>query len=116
MSEAESRIDKLRQQLNEYAYQYYVLDKPTVEDAVYDSLFNELKRLESINPGLITPDSPTQRVGGQPLDSFIKVEHGKRMFSLNDIFDTSEFQEWIDRIAKINPIVKQSKLSRKPFQ
>ncbi|MEI6237494.1 MAG: NAD-dependent DNA ligase LigA [Candidatus Saccharibacteria bacterium] len=110
MSEAESRIKILRQQLNEYAYQYYVLDKPTIEDAVYDSLFGELKKLESAYPNLIAPDSPTQRVGGQPLDSFAKVKHNKRMFSLNDIFDSSEFQTWIDRIAKINPIVNQSKL------
>ena len=105
-----AKMAQLAEIIRDHQYRYYVLDKPTVEDAVYDSLFSELKELEFKNPDLITQNSPTQRVGGQPLDSFAKVEHNKRMFSLNDIFNSSEFQTWIDRIAKIYPVVNQSKL------
>jgi DNA ligase (NAD+) len=110
VSEVKSRIVKLRKLLNEYSYQYHVLDKPTVKDAVYDSLFSELKQLEAENPRLVTKDSPTQRIGGKPKDSFVKVEHASRMLSLNDVFDASEIQAWIERIAKIDVSVKKAKI------
>ncbi len=64
-----------------------MLDKPSVNDAVYDSLFGELKTIEATHPELITPDSPTQRVAGEPLPQFNKIEHSSRMLSLNDVFD-----------------------------
>ena len=73
------RIDELRKLLNRYSYEYHVLDKPSVDDAVYDSLFGELKRLEEQFPSLITPDSPTQRVGNVLSGGFQKVEHASRM-------------------------------------
>lgn len=108
MSNSESRAKSLREQLNKYSYEYYVLDKPSVSDAIYDSLFAELKKIESEHPELITPDSPTQRVGGQVVGGFARVEHTNRMLSLNDIFDEAEAKAWLERISKIDPSVKQA--------
>ncbi len=98
-----NRAGELKDLLNRYSYEYYVLDKPSVDDAIYDSLFNELKKLEDHYPELITPDSPTQRVGGEPLAEFVKVEHQTRMLSLNDIFDFSELKAWVERTDKLLP-------------
>jgi DNA ligase (NAD+) len=104
----ELRIKKLKDQLNQYAHEYYVQDNPTVTDSVYDTLFAELKKLEEQHPELITSDSPTQRVGGAPLESFNKVEHLTRMVSLNDIFEVSEIKKWIERITKLESSVSNS--------
>ena len=93
MNDIVKQAATLRQQLNQYAYEYYVLDKPSVSDAVYDSLFAELKKIEASYPELITSDSPTQRVGGEVLEGFTKVEHRSRMISLNDVFDESEINK-----------------------
>jgi DNA ligase (NAD+) len=68
-----TEINRLRDEINRFNYQYYVLDDPTVPDAEYDRLFNRLKSIEDEHPSLITPDSPTQRVGGEPLASFNTV-------------------------------------------
>ena len=84
------RSAELRQLLNRYSYEYHVLDAPSVSDAVYDSLFAELKQLEAAHPALITPDSPTQRVGNVLKGGFAKVQPRRRMVSLNDVFDTAE--------------------------
>lgn len=97
------RARDLRAQLNQYSYEYHVLDDPTVSDAVYDGLMRELKEIEQAHPDTITPDSPTQRVGGTPLDSFKKVEHTSRMLSLNDVFDKSEVEAWVKRTEKLLP-------------
>ena len=107
MNEVE-QIKKLRDQLNKYSYEYYVLDKPTVTDSVYDALFAQLKKLEEKYPEYISDDSPTQRVGGQALDSFKKVEHRTRMVSLNDIFEDTEINKWIQRISKLEPASETS--------
>jgi len=101
------RAEKLRQQLNEYAYEYYVLDAPSVDDAVYDSLLNELKSIEGANPEFITPDSPTQRVGGAPVKKFQKVEHATRMLSLNDVFSREEVEAWVKRTQKLAPEIDE---------
>ena len=103
MRDPAKRAELLRQQLNQYAFEYYVLDKPSVADAVYDSLFAELKAIETEYPELITSDSPTQRVGGEALAGFTKVEHRNRMISLNDVFDETEVKAWMDRIVKLEP-------------
>ena len=71
----ESRIEELREQIRHHEYRYYVLDAPEIGDAEFDILMNELKKLEAAHPELITPDSPTQRVGGKPKEGFAKVEH-----------------------------------------
>lgn len=97
------RIAELRELLNRYSYEYHVLDEPSVSDAVYDSLFGELKQLEAAHPELITPDSPTQRVGNELKGGFAKVEHSTRMLSLNDVFDPHEVEEWVKRIDKLLP-------------
>jgi DNA ligase (NAD+) len=102
MSDA-SRVAELRKLLNQYSYEYHVLDMPSVEDAVYDGLMRELKSLESAHPELVAPDSPTQRVGNVPLDKFEKVSHTRPMISLDDVFDRSEVEAWVERMNKLMP-------------
>lgn len=97
------RAQELRDLLSRYSYEYHVLDKPSVEDAVYDSLFGELKKIEAANPELITQDSPTQRVGNELLGGFKKVEHRVRMISLNDVFDRADVEAWVVRMEKLLP-------------
>jgi DNA ligase (NAD+) len=97
------RARELRALLARYSYDYHVLDQPAVEDAIYDSLFKELKEIEADNPELITPDSPTQRVGSELLGGFQKVTHSSRMLSLNDVFDKADVQAWVERIDKLLP-------------
>ena len=80
------RAQKLKDTLNEYARLYYVYDNPAVSDYDYDMMMNELKKLENEYPELITPDSPTQRVGGEALNLFEKVTHTVQMGSLQDVF------------------------------
>jgi DNA ligase (NAD+) len=80
-----------------------VLDQPSVDDGVYDSLFGELKKIEATHPELITLDSPTQRVGNELLGGFKKVEHSSRMLSLNDVFDKAEVEAWVVRMDKLLP-------------
>jgi DNA ligase (NAD+) len=100
---AAKRIEKLREQINDYRYHYHVLDESIMSEAAADSLKHELTELETQYPDLITPDSPTQRVAGQALDKFQKVEHSSRMLSLNDVFSETELQAWADRVAKLAP-------------
>lgn len=102
-SAAQKRLHELRQLMATYSYEYYVLDQPSVSDAVYDGLMRELKSLEAAYPELITPDSPTQRVGGQPLAEFTKVTHSQRMISLNDVFSRDEVEAWVVRMEKLLP-------------
>ncbi|MEA3398278.1 MAG: NAD-dependent DNA ligase LigA [Patescibacteria group bacterium] len=99
--EAKKRIEKLKAEINHHRYFYHVLDKPEVDDSAFDSLKNELEKLERKFPDLITPDSPTQRVGGEPLDKFKKVNHSSPMMSLFDAFSEQEMRDWEDRIKKI---------------
>ncbi|WP_410502463.1 NAD-dependent DNA ligase LigA [Exiguobacterium acetylicum] len=98
--DASQRIEEIRQKLNRYSYEYYVLDQPTVPDATYDELLRELTELETDHPELITPDSPTQRVGGAPLEAFEKVTHDLPMLSLGKVFDKTEIREWVARIER----------------
>lgn len=102
-SEAEARALELKNLLASYSFEYYVLDEPSVSDAIYDGLIRELKRIEADYPELITSDSPTQRVGGQPLAKFEKVRHSSRMISLNDVFSREEVEKWIERTDKLAP-------------
>lgn len=96
-NEAKLRIKKLRKLIDQYRYEYHVLDKPSVSDEVNDSLKHELQELENQFPDLVAPDSPTQRVGGEPLDKFKKVTHKSRMLSLTDAFSFPELKEWFER-------------------
>lgn len=89
-----------------YAYEYYVLDNPSVEDAVYDSLMRDLKAYEAEHPDNISPLSPTQRVAARPLDSFKKVTHQTPMISLNDVFSREDVEAWVKRMDKLLPGTK----------
>jgi len=101
--EAKKRIEKLKKEINHHRYLYHVLDRQEISDAALDSLKKELADLENQFPDLITPDSPTQRVGGRPLPKFKKVRHEKPMLSLNDVFSEEEFYDWVERIKKLAP-------------
>ena len=100
---AAARIQKLRQLINDYRYHYHVLDESIMSEAAADSLKHELAELEKAYPDLITPDSPTQRVAGQPLDKFTKVRHRERMISLADVFSEAEVREWAASNLKLLP-------------
>ncbi|WP_082792377.1 NAD-dependent DNA ligase LigA [Neptuniibacter marinus] len=96
----EQQIKQLREQLNNHNYRYYVLDDPEVPDAEYDRLFQQLKSLEAENPNLITPESPTQRVGGAPLAAFNQVKHELPMLSLDNAFNAEDMEEFNRRIVE----------------
>ena len=100
---AKQRVSDLKDQLQEYAYQYYVLENPSVTDAVYDGLIQELKKLEKQFPKLLSSDSPTQRLYSEPLDKFEKVRHSRPMISINDVFSREDVEAWLNRIDKILP-------------
>lgn len=104
--QAAERILKLREIINDYRYHYHVLDESTMSESAADSLKHELSQLEEAYPDLITPDSPTQRVAGRPLDKFTKVKHAQRMISLADVFSEDEVREWCDRNQKLVPDAK----------
>ncbi len=97
------RINELMALLNKYNYEYHVLDSPSVSDAVYDGLMQELYALEAANPELVRPDSPSQRVGNTPLDAFNKVEHSQPMISLQDVFSRDDVEAWVKRMDKLLP-------------
>jgi DNA ligase (NAD+) len=99
--EEKRRTSQLREVIDEHRYRYHVLDDPRVSDAIYDSLMAELKQLEDKYPELKTADSPTQRVGGEPLKEFQRVEHRKRQWSLDDAFSFEELRDWEDRNMRI---------------
>lgn len=98
---AEQRIIKLREIINDYRYHYHVLDESIMSEAAADSLKHELSELEKQYPELITPDSPTQRVAGRPLDKFTKVRHQDRMISLADVFSEEEVRDWLTANEKL---------------
>lgn len=101
--QSEKRLSQIRELMDKYAYEYYVLDEPSVSDAVYDGLMQELKEIEAKFPELITPDSPTQRVGGSPIAEFKKQEHRYPMLSLNDVFNRDDVEAWVKRMDKLAP-------------
>lgn len=94
------RIDELRRQLNQYAYEYYALDSPSVSDAIYDSLYSELKQLETKYPELITPDSPTRRIVAGSVTKFQKYHHKRRMISIMDTFSDQEAYDWVSKVRR----------------
>ena len=98
--EIQSRAEELRTQLNQYAYEYYVKDQPSVEDYLYDQLYAELVEIETNYPQLVTEDSPTQRVGGIILPGFEKVTHDIPLYSLNDVFDKEGIVAFDARVQK----------------
>ncbi len=103
MSSVETRLAELRKEINFHLYRYHTLDDPIISDAEYDRLINELRRLEEKHPELITPDSPTQRVGAEPLEGFEKVTHPIPMTSLGNAFDDDDMHNWLARIERLLP-------------
>ena len=101
-SETKERIEKLRSLIAHHQNLYHTLDAPEISDAVFDALVHELASLEKKFPDLAKPDSPTQRVGGQPLKQFQKVQHVSRMYSLNDAFSQEDVREWLGRLANLD--------------
>src|SRR5215467_13023978 len=97
----DQRIEKLRDEIRHHEHLYYVLDAPELPDADFDRLMQELKKLEAAHPELITPDSPTQRVGGKPREGFVKVEHSRPMLSLDNAFGEDELRNWDRRVREL---------------
>jgi len=99
--QAGKRIDELRDELRHHEYQYHVLDSPEISDAAYDALMRELRRLETEYPELVTPDSPSQRVGGKPKEGFAKVQHSRPMLSIDNVNDEQELSDWERRVQSL---------------
>ena len=99
--QAAQRVVDLRKELRRHEHLYYVMDAPVISDAEYDTLMNELKRLEAEHPDLLTPDSPTQRVGGKPAEGFKKARHSRPMLSLDNAYSEEELAEWDRRVHEL---------------
>ena len=97
-SDSAAKIDQLREELRHHEYQYHVLDSPEISDAEYDAKMRDLRALEAEHPELITPDSPTQRVGGKPKEGFLKVDHSRPMLSLDNVNSEQELADWERRV------------------
>ena len=97
----QKKIEALREKIRHHEYRYYVLDDPEMSDADFDKLMNELKRLEAEHPELITPDSPTQRVGGKPREGFVKAKHSSPMLSLDNAYSEEELRDWERRAHEL---------------
>ena len=98
----EKKIEALREKIRHHEYRYYVLDDPEITDAEFDKLMNELKKLEAEHPELITPDSPTQRVGGKPREGFVKAKHSSPMLSLDNAYSEEELRDWERRVHELS--------------
>ena len=98
----EKKIEALREKIRHHEYRYYVLDDPEISDADFDALMNELKRLEAEHPTLVTPDSPTQRVGGKPREGFVKAKHSSPMLSLDNAYSEEELRDWERRVHELS--------------
>jgi DNA ligase (NAD+) len=109
-TEAKKRIDAIKKQMKDIDYAYYVLDKPIVSDAARDSLKDELEGLEKQYPEFITPDSPTQRIGGKALGKFPKYRHKTPKWSIDDVFSFDEVKEFDARIKRFLGLPEQSDL------
>jgi DNA ligase (NAD+) len=98
----DSTVESLREKIRHHEYRYYVLDDPEISDAEFDRLMNELKKIEAAHPELVTPDSPTQRVGGKPREGFVKVAHSTPMLSLDNAYSEEELQNWERRVHELS--------------
>ncbi|NDC26040.1 MAG: NAD-dependent DNA ligase LigA, partial [Proteobacteria bacterium] len=112
-SSTKQRIEGLQKEIEEHDYRYYVLDKPIISDEKYDKLFKELQQLEESNPQWASPHSPTQKVGGKPLDKFKKVKHSRPMLSLQNVYTSEEFTQvfsrWRDTLGASFAVVGEPK-------
>src|SRR5689334_16564036 len=101
MKQPAAEVEKLREELRYHEYQYYVLDDPKISDAEYDALMRRLQALEAEHPDLLTPDSPSQRVGGKPREGFVKVRHSSPMLSLDNALNESELRDFDRRVREL---------------
>src|SRR5579871_4033441 len=94
----QKKIESLRDVIRHHEYRYYVMDDPEISDLQFDQLMSQLKQLEVGNPKLITPDSPTQRVGGKPREGFVKARHSSPMLSLDNTYNEEDLRNWERRV------------------
>ena len=97
-------LEKLRREIEYHNYRYYVLDDPEISDAEYDALERELRQLEASHPELITPDSPTQRVGGEPAERVKTFRHASPLLSLDNAYNEQEARDWQRRLLRALPV------------
>jgi len=100
--DVEKKIESLRDRIRHHEYRYYVLDQPEISDQDFDKLMRQLQDLEAANPELITPDSPSQRVGGKPREGFVKVRHSSSMLSLDNTYNEEELRDWERRVHDLS--------------
>jgi len=98
----EKKIESLREKIRHHEYRYYVVDQPEISDAEFDKLMRQLQDLEAEHPSLVTPDSPTQRVGGKPREGFVKVPHSSPMLSLDNTYNEEELRDWERRVHELS--------------
>src|SRR5215470_18026716 len=101
VKDTETKIESLRETIRHHEYLYYVLDQPSISDQEFDQLMQQLKDLEAANPALVTPDSPSQRVGGKPREGFVKVRHSSPMLSLDNTYNEEELRGWERRVHEL---------------
>lgn len=112
--EADVRAAELRAELNEHNYRYHVLDSPTISDAEYDRMLQELREIEAAYPALVRADSPTQRVGGEPAEGFMRVQHPVPILSLSNAFGPEDVSAWFERIGKLDERVAAADFTVEP--
>ncbi|NDD64253.1 MAG: NAD-dependent DNA ligase LigA, partial [Acidobacteria bacterium] len=104
--DAASRIEELRSKIRAHDHRYYVLNEPIVADVEYDALLSELRRLEEKHPELVTPDSPTQRVSGQPAEGFAEYVHQRPMLSLDNSYSIEDLADWVERCERLTGVAE----------
>jgi len=100
--DVQGTINALRDKIRYHEHRYYVLDDPEISDAEFDRLMNELKAIEAKHPETVTPDSPSQRVGGKPREGFVKVPHSSPMLSLDNAYNEDELRDWERRVHELS--------------
>ncbi len=108
------RYEELKRLIHYHNYRYYVLNDPVISDYEYDQLMRELKAIEAAHPDWVTPDSPSQRAGAPPAEGFRKVRHPAPILSLANVFDDAELEAWLERLARLNPRVREADFSVEP--
>ena len=103
MEQERQRLEELRRLIRHHDHRYYVLDSPEISDAAYDALFRELQDIEARHPEWVSPDSPTQRVSGEPLSGFRRVRHPRPILSLASVTNIDDLRAWLERTQRLLP-------------
>lgn len=112
--ELQEKIDHLRKEINFHNYRYHVLDDPVISDYEFDQLLNELREIEKENPELVTPDSPSQRIGGAVSEKFSRIEHPAPILSLANAFSAEDIRSWYERLVRLDDRVREAEYSVEP--